>query len=134
MGYAPRLMARVFCACALVCSPCIVCACVFVIGSERGLCGANPWVLTLMRVRVVVLSYNPRVVNRRNLNHMQIPSLGICPKIQEYSLGRIRSKHPRVNQWIFQAFFALSAWCVFFTLNRSLYSSISSTPCVRADS
>ena len=40
-------------------------ACVFVFGSERGRCGANSWVLTLMRVRVVVLSYNPRVVNRR---------------------------------------------------------------------
>ena len=64
--WAPRLMARVFCACALVwASPCIVCACVIVFGSERGRCGANPWVLTLMRVRVVVLSYNPRVVNRR---------------------------------------------------------------------
>ena len=36
-----------------------------VFGSERGRYGANPWVLTLMRVRVVVLSYNPRVVNRR---------------------------------------------------------------------
>ena len=71
--WAPRLMARVFCACALVwASPCIVCACVIVFGSERGRCGANPWVLTLMRVRVVVLSYNPRVVNRHALSFQAI--------------------------------------------------------------
>ena len=58
--WAPRLMARVFCACA--------------------------WVLTLMRVRVVVLSYNPRVVNRRAPpftaeNSSILPGFQVCPSV-----------------------------------------------------
>ena len=44
------------------------------------------------------------------VNHIQIP----CWEFVRNSkiIGRIRSKHLRVNQWIFQPFFALSAWWV----------------------
>ena len=67
------------------------------------------------------------------VHHVQITCWEICAKFQDYREDK-KQTSPGQPMDFSTPLCSICMVCVFFTLNRSFYSSTSSAPCVRADS